>query len=331
MKKRPSLIALFLISILLIVGITTIFELFGAQDNVEKAVRIERGDNAATIGKKLAEAGIIKNATNFRLIAKLRDADRNLKPGTYVFTGRNNLWKAITELSEGKTESIRITFPEGWSMDRTLKRIEESGLADYNTLYSAATDTALVRHLTGFPLSSLEGFLYPETYFFPVYASADSLLAIMTKQFFKVLRQNDIDLREEQDFYKTLILASIVQKEAGNNDESATIAGVFARRLRLGMPLQSCPTVDYILEKRGIRREVLTIKDTQIDNPYNTYVYPGLPPTPIANPHINAILAALNPIDRGFLYFFADNKGNNVFSATFEEHQNKQRNMRHAR
>jgi UPF0755 protein len=330
-KKRPSLIALFLISILLIVGITTIFELFGAQDNVEKAVRIERGDNAATIGKKLAEAGIIKNATNFRLIAKLRDADRNLKPGTYVFTGRNNLWKAITELSEGKTESIRITFPEGWSMDRTLKRIEESGLADYNTLYSAATDTALVRHLTGFPLSSLEGFLYPETYFFPLDVSADSLLAIMTKQFFKVLRQNDIDLREQQDFYKTLILASIVQKEAGNNDESATIAGVFKRRLRLGMALQSCPTVDYILEKRGIRREVLTIKDTQIDNPYNTYVYPGLPPTPIANPHIHAILATLNPIDHGFLYFFADNKGNNIFSATFEEHQNKQRNMRHAR
>lgn len=331
MSNRRRLSTLFLISLLLIVGATVIFELFGTQNNVARVVRINSGDSAATIGKKLAEAGIIKNATTFRLLAKLRGADRDLKPGTYVFTSRNNLWKAITELSEGNIKSIRITFPEGWSMDRTLKRIEESGLADYNSLYSAATDPALVQHLTGLPLKSLEGFLYPETYFFPVDVSVDSLLATMTKQFFKVLSQNDIDPKEQQNFYETLILASIVQKEAGNTAESARIAGVFQRRLRLGMALQSCPTVDYILEKQGIRREVLTIKDTQINNPYNTYVYPGLPPTPIANPHIDAILATLKPADEGYLYFFADNKGNNVFSATFEEHQNKQRRIKSAR
>lgn len=328
MADKGRFILIFAISAVLIFVAITGFELFESQDNAERVVHIKSGDSALTIGKKLANAGIIKNATAFRILAKIKGADRDLKPGTYVFASRSNLWKAVSDLNEGKSETIRITFPEGWSLERTLKRIDTSGLADYATLYKAATDTATVRRLTGLPLSSLEGFLYPETYFFPIGADADSLLSIMTRQFYKVLDKHEIESEDSADFYRKLILASIVQKEAGHNGESATIAGVFERRLRMGMPLQSCPTVDYILEKRGIRREVLTIADTKIDNPYNTYLYPGLPPTPISNPHIDAILAAYNPGDDGYLYFFADNRGNNVFSNSFEEHQNKQRQMR---
>ncbi|HQB98119.1 MAG TPA: endolytic transglycosylase MltG, partial [Candidatus Cloacimonadota bacterium] len=137
-----------------------------------------------------------------------------------------------------------------------------------------------------------------------------------------------IDIWQIDDFYRKLILASIVEKEAGNSAERPIIAGVFDRRMRLGMPLQSCPTVDYILEKQGIRRAVLTNAGTRIPSPYKTNRNPGLPPTPISNPQVDSILAALKPAAHNYLYFFADNQGNNVFSASYEEHQRLQRRMR---
>jgi len=299
-------------------------ELFGARHSMERIVRVDAGDSAETIGIKLEHAGIIQNASAFRLLAKLRGTDRNLKTGTYIFGGHSSLWSAVSRLQQGESQSIKITFPEGLSMHKTFKRIEASGLATYPDLQAAATDTALVRRLTGMQLQSLEGFLYPETYLFPVNSPVDSILSMMTGEFFRKMARAGIEIGQQDDFYNTLILASIVEKEAGNAEERPIIAGVFERRLRLGMALQSCPTVDYILEKRGIRREVLTTHDTQIPSPYNTYQNPGLPPTPISNPQVGSILAALDPVQHNYLYFFADKHGNNVFTTSYEEHQRRQ-------
>ncbi|HNQ44195.1 MAG TPA: endolytic transglycosylase MltG, partial [Candidatus Cloacimonadota bacterium] len=195
------------------------------------------------------------------------------------------------------------------------------------SLHTAATDTALVRSLTGMKMKSLEGFLYPDTYQFPIDCGADSILGIQTAEFFRKLSRAGINPHAIPDFYQKLILASIVEKEAGNDDERGIIAGVFQNRLKLGMALQSCPTVDYILEQRGIRREVLTTKDTEIPSPYNTYMNPGLPPTPICNPRLESIQAALHPTLHNYLYFFSDRQGNNVFSSSFEEHQRLQRKL----
>jgi UPF0755 protein len=302
-------------------------EIFIIRDSAERVLRVEPGDSATTISNKLKDAGIIRHPSAFRLLTKLRKADGALKPGTYVFGGHTNLWNTVTRLLRGTSESIRITFPEGLSMHNTFKRIEKHGLASYEAMQSAAADTALVRRLTGFPLNSPEGFLYPETYLFPLPSSPDSILAIMTSEFRRKLHKASIDPRKIENFYDKLILASIVEKEAGNEEERPVIAGVFSRRLRLGMALQSCPTVDYILEKQGIRRAVLTNADTQINSPYNTYRNPGLPPTPISNPRVESILAALNPAEHNYLYFFADLQGKNVFSSSYEEHQRLQRKM----
>lgn len=299
--------------------------LLSPRESTERIVRIENGDSARSIGKKLQAASIVKSANAFRILAKLRKADRNLKTGTYIFGGKTNLWKTVSRLQEGRSANIRITFPEGLSLYKTLLRIEASGLAPYDTLYAAATDTSLVRRLTGLPLNSLEGFLYPETYLFDVAAPPDSILATMTQEFFHKLKQVEIEPELSADFYPALILASIVEKEAGNAQERDIIAGVFTNRMRLGMALQSCPTVDYILERRGIKRAVLTNNDIAIPSPYNTYQNPGLPPTPIANPRIESIQAALNPAKHNYLYFFSDRKGNNVFTPSFEEHQRLRR------
>lgn len=303
-------------------------QIYGKQDLSEVVVHIGKGDTAAKIAKELQDKGIIRSAESFRILARLRKADRNLKPGSYVFGGRSSLWDAVSRLEEGSSDYIRITIPEGWSLKRTLMRIDAMGLASYDSLFAKAHDQELVHRLTGMQLKSLEGFLYPETYFFPIYSEPDSILAIMVQEFYKKLTSAQIEPSTQKDFYKTLILASIVEKEAGNDSERELIAAVFKKRLKLGMPLQSCPTVDYILEERNIRRPVLTQSDINIRHPYNTYQNIGLPPGPICSPQLKSIQAALNPKDSPYLYFFADGKGGNIFSESFGEHERKQRQLR---
>ena len=328
LNKKTAVFVLPILALLLVMVAIALNITLSTQDSTERIVQIKKGDTAASIGQKLKAAGIVKSANSFRLLSKLRGADRALKPGTYTFGGKTNLWKSVSRLYEGQSNNIRITFPEGLSLYKTILRIEASGLASFDELYAAATDTALVHRLIGYPFSSLEGFLYPETYLFDVACTPDSIFSIMSRQFFVKLQKADLDLEINPDFYNKLILASIVEKEAGNADERGVIAGVFANRLRMGMALQSCPTVDYILEKKGIKKAVLSRSDTQIPSLYNTYQNPGLPPTPICNPQIESLLAAINPDKHSYLYFFADLKGANVLSHSFEEHLSKQRQRR---
>ena len=293
----------------------------------ERIVRIKPGDNARIIGNKLSEAGIIRSKTMFIVLTKLRKADRDLKPGSYIFGGNTYLWQTVSRLSKGYSENITITFPEGLSLHQTLQKIDTSGLATYEQLAHSATNPLLVKNITGFDAMSLEGFLYPETYRFPIEISADSILAIPTAEFFHRLNKEGIDPFAIPNFYAKLILASIVEKEAGTESEKGIIAGLFMNRMARGMALQSCATVNYLLEHNGIKRSVLTYADTQINSPYNTYLFQGLPPTPICNPSITTIKAVLNAKPNSYLYFFSDRQGKNVFSRTYEEHLAKQRKM----
>ncbi len=302
--------------------------LYVPQNPDEIIIRVAPGDNAQAIAAKLYSSGIIRNPLLFRLMVKLTRSDRNLKAGTYVFGGRINLIDAIYRLRSGKSTSVQVTLPEGLSLYRTLKRIKKSNIHGFDTLYKTATDTALVRRLTGFAKPSLEGFLYPETYHFDISSSPDSTMAMMTNHFFRKLREAEIEITDKDEFYRILILASIIEKEAVHEDEMPLISSVYWNRLKRGMRLESCPTVDYILERRGIRKARLSHTDTGIMSPYNTYINAGLPPTPICNPTVNAIKAALNPAKSNYFYFFADNKGRNVFSASYGEHVRKQRYYR---
>ncbi len=302
--------------------------LYMPQNPEEIIIRVAPGDNAQAIAAKLYSSGIIRNPLLFRLMVKLTRSDRNLKAGTYVFGGRINLIDAIYRLRSGKSTSVQVTLPEGLSLYRTLKRIERSNIHDFDTLYKTATDTALVRRLTGFAKPSLEGFLYPETYRFDISSSPDSTMAMMTNHFFRKLREAEIEITDKDEFYRILILASIIEKEAVHADEMPLISSVYWNRLKRGMRLESCPTVDYILERRGIRKARLSHTDTEIMSPYNTYINAGLPPTPICNPTVNAIRVALNPAKSNYFFFFADNNGRNVFSASYDEHVRKQRHYR---
>ena len=324
-KKKVVIISLAIVVFLVMLYIA--YLIFVPKHSEELIVRIKPGDNARVIANKLSESGIIRSKTMFIWLTKLRNADRNLKPGSYIFGGNTYLWQTVTRLYKGQSENITITFPEGLSLYKTLKRIDASGLATFEELSAKAKDPTVVNKLTGFDVPSLEGFLYPETYRFPIDISADSILAIQTAEFFKKLNQEGIDPYSTPNFYNKLILASIVEKEAGTESEKEIIAGLFMNRMTIGMALQSCSTVDYLLEPKGIKRDVLTYTDTQINSPYNTYIYQGLPPTPICNPSVNTIKAVLNAKPNSYLYFFSDRQGKNVFSRTYEEHLTKQRRM----
>lgn len=323
--KNTKIILLAVAAMFVLIVLTLAFFLFIPQFSEEKIVHVRPGDNASQIAAKLSDAGIIRSKTMFIALAKLQRADRHLQTGSYIFGGQANLWQTVKRLREGKSEAITITFPEGLSLYKTCQKIDRSGLMPFDSLFSSATNPSLVKRLTGFELKSLEGFLYPETYRFSIALSADSILAIQTAEFFKRLQEAGIDPQAVPNFYEKLILASIVEKEAGPASERPLIAGVFMNRMARGMKLQSCPTVDYVLEPKGIRRSVLTYKDTQIDSPYNTYRFLGLPPTPIANPSVESILAVLNPKPSSYLYFFSDRKGKNVFSASYSEHLARQK------
>lgn len=292
------------------------------------ALKVSRGDTAGSIAAKLQEHGIIRNPALFRIMAQLRGTDRRLIAGTYTMGGNNSLLRTLRLLEKGNTSAVRVTFPEGLSLQRTLYRIERSGLASYAALDSLAHDANFVYELTGLRVASLEGFLYPETYAFDISLSPREILQTMTRQFASKLESAGIDFRATPGFYNRLVLASIVERESGSAEERKLVAGVLANRLNRGMRLESCSTVDYILEQQGVSREVLSFADTRLPSPYNTYVEDGLPPGPICNPSLSSIQAALQPARTDFLFFVADRKGGNEFSVTAEEHFQKIRKYR---
>jgi UPF0755 protein len=286
-------------------------------------LKVNPGDNASVIATKLAQNKIIRSRGLFTLLAKLRGTDRKLRAGSYTFGGHYNLLSTIALLEKGNSEAIRVTFPEGFSLHKALRRLERAGLADYDSLMARASDSLFVRSLTGINAPSLEGYFYPDTYHFDIHTSLDSLLAIPVRRFFGVLGSSGIDPKTTAGFYERLVLASIVQQESGSEDEMPIVASVFINRLALNMRLESCSSVDYLLEQRGIKREVLTNADISDPSPYNTYRHAGLPPTPICNPSLIAIKAALNPPQTNYLYFVADRRGGNDFSSSYQEHLRK--------
>lgn len=308
----------------LLIGVVNIAWLvFSPLASEQMVLKVAPGDNARAIATKLFDNGIIRSRRMFILMAKLRGTDRKLHAGAYSFGGYYDLNQTIALLEQGNTESIRITFPEGMSLYKTLKRIERSGLASYDSLYIAATDTAFVYRLTGFKAESLEGFLFPDTYRFGIGSSVESILSAQVQEFFGQLNKAGIDPIQTKDFYRVLTLASIVEKESAHPDERVIIAGVFLNRMKINMRLESCPTVDYILERRGVKREVLTQMDINTPSPYNTYLKGGLPPSPICNPSLEAIRAVLKPAKSSYLYFVSNREGRNDFSSSYAEHLRK--------
>lgn len=286
-------------------------------DPAGAVVIVRDGDGVTDIARRLESAGVVRSALLFRMWARWSGRDRGLQPGTYRFATAPEIPALLDRLTAG-VAPIEVTVPEGLTLREIATLIAARGLTSANELRCLATDPEFLL-AAGVPGPQLEGFLFPDTYRFAPTASANDILETMVRRFHE--RFDAERHRRAATLHwsvnQVVTLASIVEKETGKPAERPLIAAVFANRLRLGMPLQSDPTVIYgIADFDGD----LTRADLQRPGPYNTYVVRGLPPGPIANPGLAAIDAVLAPAASDALYFVSRNDGSHEFSDTLAAH-----------
>lgn len=295
----------------------------------ETIVTIKSGETALSIAQKLYDKKIVRNKNWFYLFVKLTGVSKDLQYGKYLFFGKYSLIEVVEKIKTGEIYLKKITIPEGLTVKKTCRRLSYLGMGDYSKFMSFANDSTFAKKMTGFSISSLEGFLYPETYHFPEDISEEYILKHLVRRFFIQTAGLDFKPNENIDFYDTIILASIVEKEAHYNDEKPIIASVYLNRIEYGLKLQADPTIGYILEKSNQSRDKIYYRDLLIESPYNTYKYQGLTPTPICSPSANSIEAVLNPIDSDYFFFFANsNSRRHIFSQTYSQHLSKQRELK---
>ena len=281
-------------------------------------VFVPRGATLRVAAESLAKAGVVQNATAFRLYAMVRGRDRSIRAGTYLFK-RGIAWgEVLDDLRGGKGLEHSITVPEGWSLIQIVPQLARVLSAPVDSVQAAVRDTALL-HALDVPTSTLEGYLFPDTYVFPEGTTPRVAVRTMVERFQRVW-QPDWDQRLQalaMSRNDVMALASIVEKEARLPEERPVIAAVYLNRLKTGMLLQADPTVQYALGKHVAR---VFYKDLEVESPYNTYRHKGLPPGPIASPGKPSIVAALFPANVPYKFFVAHPDGHHEFTADFAAH-----------
>lgn len=280
---------------------------------------VPKGSSFATATDSLHRAGLVGSPFFFRLYARVRRADRHIKPGTYLLK-RGTRWPDIVEALNGGHGLVNtVTIPEGFALSQIAPLLAETLSVPADSVNAAVRDTAQLKRLN-IPTPTLEGYLFPDTYAFPDGTTARAAVNEMVTRFERewtpqlTARLQQIAMTR----HEVVTLASIVEAEARVPGERPVIAGVYVNRLRAKMPLQADPTVQYA---RGSHTSRVLFKDLEIDSPYNTYMYPGLPPGPIASPGGPSLMASLFPADVPYLYFVAAPDGHHEFRRTLAEHE----------
>ena len=322
--------ALRYILILVIVGILIIGGGLGAlyfvpntfaQDDGTQVVVIEKGQTGTEIADMLFERGLIRSTQGFKLWLYLSGTNDKLQTGHYQIPNKVTVRELISLLQEGHVESIRVTIPEGYTVGDIAIVLEKNQIMKAKDFLAEAKTYVPYPYMKGTKPATypVEGFLFPSTYEIPVGATPRDVIQMMADEMNRYLtpavkKQIQAQHMSIHDF---VTLASIVERESLFDADRPTIAGVFKKRLAHGIPLQSDATISYVL---GYAKENVTIGDTQLQSPYNTYVSKGLPPGPIANPGKKALDAVLHSENTDYLYFVADKEGHNHFSKSYEEH-----------
>jgi len=282
-----------------------------------KLIEIEKGESLYQIAQKLKKEGIIKNSLVFAIEAIRKGVYKEFKAGEYALYPWQSLDEIFEILKKGKVYLHKVTIFEGATLWEIAEILEKNNITSSKKFLSLATNEKYVKSL-GLPGPTLEGYLYPETYFFAKDSSPELVIKKMTDKFWEVWRELEpLAIKSGLSLKEVITLASIVEKEAFYEKEKPIIAAVYLNRLKKGMPLQADPTINYALKR--FRR--LTYKDYyQVKSPYNTYLHNNLPPTPIGNPSKSSILAVLKPAKVKYLYFVANGDGSHIFSRTYQEH-----------
>ena len=285
-------------------------------------ITVEPGMTNADIATLLQNKKMINSPVFFRLQSKFARMERSLQAGEYEIVSGMSNWEIIDLFSKGQVRHKTLTIPEGYTIEQIAKKIEESGLGSAEEFKKAAKDYAPYSYMetsNNNVIFKAEGFAYPSTYYLSPGSAEKEILAIMVKEFDTQLTEDIRQKAKDKNMsIRDLVnLASLVEKEAVFPEERPVIAGVFLKRLQIQMPLQSDTTIQYIL---GVQKKEISIADTKIDSPYNTYLYAELPPGPIASPSISTINAVLDPKQTNYLYFVADLEGHHHFTETYQDH-----------
>lgn len=283
----------------------------------KREVTIRPEMSIAAIAESLRQKQVINSVLVFRFLVWLNKYENQIKPGRYRFAPNTDPRLVLKTLVREIPALLMVTIPEGSTTEQIARLLAENGICSADRFLAACTDTALLRAL-GIPFSTVEGYLFPETYEFQTGSEPETIVRRLVRQCRLVLtnlkKENKTALAEPQ----AIILASIIEKEAKVPEEFPIIAGVFINRLRRNIPLQSCATVEFLLPKQ---KERLSLNDLKIPSPYNTYLHPGLPPAPICNPGKLALHAALFPARHSYLYFVSRGDGTHIFSTNSREHE----------
>jgi len=288
-------------------------------------MEIKPGTSAWEISRQLEEKGVITDSLMFMAIATGTGKVTHLQAGTYVFEGRHYPLDIMHILFKGRTLKYRITIPEGSTIFDIASIVAETGLLSREEFFNSAQDPETTAFF-GIDAPSMEGFLYPDTYYLAPHMTPREIMGKMVERFHEVFTGDMLRRAQELDMsvVQVVILASIIEKEAVLSREMPIISSVFHNRLKCGMRLQSDPTAIYGID--GFRRRISS-KDLKRDTPYNTYRYGGLPPGPICNPGVKAISAALWPADTKYLFFVSQGNGTHYFSRSHTEHRDAIRKM----
>lgn len=290
----------------------------------KKRVYIIYGSGLKKISMDLYNNSLIRNKKIFELYVILSGNHKKLKAGEYEFNLRESIFSITNKMIKGDVVSHKIVIPEGSDIYDIAKILSQNKLADSETFIRLTKNTEFLKSI-GITYKNAEGFLFPETYNFIKGVNEKTIIKIMYKTFIeksgivpnKIYNVSGLSLSG----YEILKMASIIEKESKLDSERAKIASVFYNRLKSKEPymkrLESCATIRYILQKK---KGVLTYQDLKVKSDYNTYIIIGMPPTPICNPGIKSIEAALNPADTKYRYFVVYENGEHTFSETIEEH-----------
>lgn len=307
-----------------------LFLAFGTSHTIERSDRdageniymvVKPGTTASEISDRLMQLGVIDSRLRFWWLMKLQGDAGKFKTGTYAFTPHMDEQAVLDKLVAGDTTVVKFTIPEGFGIKEIAKRLADEGLVDEQEFLAEAKDFAPYDYMKKRPnvRYAAEGYLFPDTYVIHSDVSAEGIMKMMAEDFdtrlTPALRQQAA--AKGLSIHDLVTLASLVEKEARYDEDRPIIAQVFFKRLQMGMPLQSDTTLQYLMA--GPKEDV-SIEDTKIDSPYNTYQHEGLPPGPIASPGMKSILAVLNPANTDYLYFVADRQGHNHYSQTYDEH-----------
>ncbi len=314
------------IIILLLITIYVVF--FDSKTTIstnEYILFVERGDTLYSVATKLERNGIIKNKKVFVVVGKLLGVDKLLVPSAYKLNSNMSVFEILQTIIQQKIYTIRVLIREGYTMYHIDKVFAEVGFTKQGEIINIVTNLSFVKRYN-VNLDRLEGFLFPATYDVPFYykGKPDKIVEMMVNTFFKKINRVEYEIKASKvglTFEQAVILASIIEKEARTQEEKYLVSSVFHNRLKKGMKFDSCATVIYGLLDKGMWKDNNLRKwHLSYDTPYNTYIRKGFPKSPISNPSLVSLDAAVNPPQTKYLFFVSRNDGTHVFSESYSGH-----------